>query len=59
MYLKCYKSETCINDLLLHMMESGERMTKESPVANYEMIGRLFIVYGVVCKTAGEMYELE
>ena len=34
-------------------------MTKESPVANYEMIGRLFIVFGVVCKTAGEMFELE
>lgn len=40
-------------------MESGDRMTKESPVASYEMIGRLFIVFGVVCKTAGEMYELE
>ena len=34
-------------------------MTKESPVASYEMIGRLFIVFGVVCKTAGKMYELE
>lgn len=59
MLLSCCKSASCINDLLHHAMESGDRMTKESPVASYEMIGRLFIVFGVVCKTAGEMYELE
>ncbi|MBR4730044.1 MAG: hypothetical protein IK075_07265 [Prevotella sp.] len=59
MLLSYCKSESCINDLLRHVMESGDRMTKESPVASYEMIGRLFIVFGVVCKTAGELYELE
>jgi len=59
MLLSCCKSVSCINDLLRHAMESGDRMTKESPVASYEMIGRLFIVFGVVCKTAGEMCELE
>ena len=59
MILSYCKSEFCIDDLLRHAMESGDRITKESPVASYEMIGRLFIVFGVVCKTAGEMYELE
>ena len=59
MILSYCKSEFCIDDLLRHAMESGERITKESPVASYEMIGRLFIVFGVVCKTAGELYELE
>ena len=59
MILSYCNSEFCIDDLLRHAMESGERITKESPVASYEMIGRLFIVFGVVCKTAGEMYELE
>ena len=31
-------------------------MTKERPSSYFEMIGRLFIMFGVICTTAGELY---
>lgn len=54
-----YKTDSYIDDLLQDVLKYGERMIKESPSSNYEMIGRLFIMFGVICTTAGELYCLE
>lgn len=54
-----YKTDSYIDDLLQDVLKYGERMTKERPSSYYEMIGRLFIMFGVICTTAGEVYELE
>ena len=51
-----YKTDSYIDDLLQEVLKYGERMTKERPSSYFEMIGRLFIMFGVICTTAGELY---
>ena len=51
-----YKTDSYIDDLLQEVLKYGERMTKERPSSYYEMVGRLFIMFGVISTTAGELY---
>ena len=54
-----YKTDSYIDDLLQDVLKYGERMTKERPSSYYEMVGRLFIMFGVISTTAGELYYQE
>lgn len=54
-----YKTDSYIDDLLQEVLKYGERMTKERPSSYYEMVGRLFIMFGVISTTAGELYYQE
>ena len=48
-----------ISGMLNRVQDYANRMATEEPYANFEMQGRLMGIYGVICKTAAEVYEME
>lgn len=48
-----------ISGMLNRVQDYANRMATEEPYAMFEMQGRLMGIYGVICKTAAEVYEME
>mgnify|MGYP007032365736 FL=1 len=48
-----------ITGMLNRVQDYANRMATEEPYAMFEMQGRLMGIYGVICKTAAEVYEME
>lgn len=48
-----------ISGMLNRVQDYANRMATEEPYAMFEMQGRLMGIYGVICKTAAGVYEME
>ena len=47
-----YRSDTCVEGTLVRLLDYCDRMEREEPLTEAEMIGRLFTIYGTVEKAA-------
>lgn len=54
-----YRSSTCTEDKLDRLLDYCDRMEKEEPFTDAEMIGRLFTIYGTAEKAAEELACME